>query len=751
MEPSQSHSAGEARFYAHTDDSADEAGWEPLEVHLEEVARQAASCASAFDSREWGRLAGLWHDLGKYHPRFQARLRDDSIRQSHSGAGAVLAMERFKQAGQFLATIIAGHHAGLCNIKDDCRLSFRLEDAAKVEWPGVEGNAPAELLEEKMPAFPAWMRDPLQAEMWTRLLFSALVDADRLCTERFHQRDRPVIRKGSQVSLQELRDRLEAYLTALSNNLDEEARRRPVNLIRARISSACLDAAKLAPGLFSLTVPTGGGKTLAGMRFALHHATQHGQQRVIVVIPYTSIIEQNAREYAKIFGANNVLEHHSNLDVERRRKDHGEAVSDWQDLAAENWDAPVVVTTTVQFFESLFTNHPSRARKLHNIVNSVVILDEVQSLPPEFLRTILDGLKQLTTHYRCTVVLSTATPPALKKRPSMEYGLERVREIVTDPTALAATLRRVTYTWCDPDGPAMEWPALAAELAQHDQVLAVVHRRDDARTLAELLMQQVAEDSVLHLSALMCPAHRVEVLAEVKRRLGANEPCRLISTQLIEAGVDVDFPVVYRALGGLDSVVQAAGRCNREGKRATGRVVVFMAPSNPPPGVPRKGMRATEVMLRADPSLQADDPQVQEEFFRRLYYMSDEDIRGVQQERNAWNFANVAEKFRLIEDGFTSPIVVPWGDSDHLVRELRQASRFGSTDLRDKFRALQPLTVSVYTKAFDQALCAGALIEACEGLHYLSPAHAQHYHKVFGLVIGDDIGVMSPESTIIGR
>jgi CRISPR-associated endonuclease/helicase Cas3 len=737
------------QFFAHSTSNSDRSDWESLPTHLSEVASLAAAFAEEFDSAEWGRLAGLWHDLGKYHPGFQRRLEDPSVTQPHSGAGAWHAKESAPNTALPLAGVIAGHHTGLANWTDGATLRERLDRAGRGEWPDTKPNVPSILLDHAIPAIPGWVNGNFELEFWTRMLFSALVDADRLCTEAFYDPRSVTRRAGARDSIDLLRDRLELELTRITVGLDDEARSRSVNVHRAEVSDSCQSAAAHSPGFFSLTVPTGGGKTLAAMRFALHHAAQYGLRRVIVVIPYTSIIEQNASHYARIFGRNNVLEHHSNLDIDRRQRDVSEDVADWQDLAAENWDAPIIVTTTVQFFESLFTNHPSRARKLHNIVQSVVVLDEVQSLPPDKLLTILDGLKQLVAHYNCSIVLSTATPPALRKRAQFPRGIEHVREIVSDPSALASRLRRVRYEWPLPESPPVEWTALATEVAAQRSALVVTHRRADARVLAKELEALVDKEVVLHLSALMCPSHRLDVLARVRARLERDEPVILVSTTLIEAGVDVDFPVVYRALGGLDSIVQAGGRCNREGRLAAGRVVVFRAPTAPPPGVPRNGLATTELLLASEEDIDADDPVTQERFFTRLYGTMNTDSASIQRERDQLNFATVAEKFRLIEDGFTHSVIVPYGRAMELMGELKEAIKRGDANLRDRFRALQPYTVSIYEKSFNDVLKVGALVEVCDGLHHLREESKRHYDSKYGLVVGDDIGTMNSEALVM--
>ncbi|WP_312915824.1 CRISPR-associated helicase/endonuclease Cas3 [Candidatus Competibacter phosphatis] len=418
--------------------------------------------------------------------------------------------------------------------------------------------------------------------LWIRLLFSCLVDADFLDTEQFMSPEKAGLR-GQYPALAELEPRFEAYMTALTARADDT----PVNQMRALVLDRCRNAAEQMPGLFSLTVPTGGGKTLASLAFALHHARRHGKRRILYVIPYTSIIEQTADVFRGVFGEDAVLEHHSNFDSERE--------TPRSRLACENWDTSLIVTTNVQFFESLFAARPSRTRKLHNILDSVVILDEAQLLPPEFLTPILSTIRELSGHYGVSFVLCTATQPALASQRGFDWrfdGLDDVREIMGDATAvqeLHTSLRRVEVSLpADLHAPT-SWEALAAELATHPRVLCIVDRRDDARLLHGLL-----PTGAVHLSGLMCGQHRADVIAMIKERLVADEPLRVISTQLVEAGVDLDFPVVYRALAGLDSIAQAAGRCNREGRLFNlGRVVVFAPPTEPPAGHLRQlAMRA---------------------------------------------------------------------------------------------------------------------------------------------------------------
>ncbi len=767
-----------AAWYAHSVGGRSESEWEPLFEHLENVAALAERFASRFNAGAYGYLAGLWHDLGKFRPEFQAKLKGERIQVEHAGAGAALVQSLGKPALLPIAFCIAGHHAGLANFKSNTSaidaspsassrkpLLDRLQEGAPV-FESLRAVVPANILAaaaraSSTPEFRGSDGDSRvqcrRIELLTRLLFSALIDADRLATAAFYARfnDEPTHAMLRQDSLDALLERLRRHQERFRP--DDS----PVNTLRLEILNACITAAAMQPGRFTLTAPTGGGKTLSAMRFALEHARRHGLRRVIVVIPYTSIIEQNARVYREIFGAGNVLEHHSNLDEERLREDDSEQETR-RKLAAENWDAPIVVTTSVQFFDSLFSDHPSRCRKLHNIAKSVVILDEVQTLPPEMLPPILEVLGELSSpRIGCSVVLSTATPPALLRRDEMPFGLADARPILPDAADLAERARRVRVVWRADEPTTYE--TLAAELAKRPAVLAIVHRRDDARELAEALTGKLGEEetgaerSVFHLSASMCPKHRLAVLEEIRNRLAAKQPCRVVSTQLVEAGVDLDFPVVYRSLAGLDSLAQAAGRCDREGrlteaKRSAGAIgqewlggelVVFRAPSKPPPGVPRLAEATIANMLaNRDGRLDIFDPAVCERFFELLYGRVDDDKGNrVQMHRTNLDFVTTALTFKMIESP-VRPIVVPWGEGAERIERFRRELS------RENQRALQPFVVQVAPYHFNALVSAGVLERLHERVDVLNGIHANQYDERFGLSTKAD-GVADAEVLVV--
>jgi len=550
------------------------------------------------------------------------------------------------------------------------------------------------------------------------MLFSALVDADFLDTERYMDPDKFASR-NHWPELESLAALFDAHMAALS----AKAEATPINALRAGILRQCREAAQRDPGLFSLTVPTGGGKTLSGMAFALEHARRHEKRRIIHVIPYTSIIEQTANVFRDIFG-DAVIEHHSNAETGPERE------SSASRLACENWDAPIVVTTNVQFFESLFASRTSRCRKLHNIVDSVVILDEAQLLPPEFLQPILDVLNLLTRHYGVTVVLSTATQPALASREYFDAsknlrGLDAVREIIGNPDALYAALDRVHVRLPDNWDQLTDWPHLAEALAANDSTLAIVSTRKDARALWECM-----PEGTLHLSALMCGAHRSRVIDDIKKRLAAGVPTRVVSTQLVEAGVDVDFPVVYRALAGLDSVAQAAGRCNREGRlTGKGEVVVFIPPKPAPPGLLRQGENACRAVLHGV----ADTPLVRTRFaayFERLYHGCELDKAGIcdhlfmaggrlDGNELAVDFRTAAAKFRLIDDEDSVPVVVLYRGSDGRDMQVEQWIALLRRDGLQRWlmRKLQRYIVNLHRREASSLLERGDIEEVLPGLH----------------------------------
>ena len=681
-----------------------------LAEHLREVGDLAADFAYSFGA-DWARVAGRWHDLGKYRPRFQhyirlasgfeadAHIKGEACKAPHSTAGAMYAVDCFGVAGRVLAYLIAGHHAGLADWFGS--LDARLDDPkSRAELDeSLDEHPPADLLDSSdfKPDLRTIPGGKDGFALWVRMLFSALVDADFLDTERYMAPDK-FARRNAWPALSELAPLFDTHMGKLAANADPTL----VNTLRADILSQCRTAAALEPGLFSLTVPTGGGKTLSGMAFALEHARRHGKRRVIHVIPYTSIIEQTANIFRDIFGEA-VIEHHSNAESEPGQETSASR------LACENWDAPVVVTTNVQFFESLFASRTSRCRKLHNLVDAVVILDEAQLLPPEFLQPILDVLNLLTKHYGVTVVLSTATQPALASRDYFDAsqnlrGLENVREIIDDPDALYARLERVKVRlpadWNQPT----DWPQLALSLAAHDSVLAIVNTRRNARALWEAMPQ-----GTLHLSALMCGAHRSQIITDIKARLKTGIPTRVVSTQLVEAGVDVDFPVVYRAVAGLDSIAQAAGRCNREGRLSEkGQVVVFVPPKPAPPGLLRQGADACRDVLHGV----TEQPLARTRFaayFERLYYGCKLDAKGICDDlfmaggkldgrELAVNFRSAAEKFRLIDDEDSAPIVVCYrgqdGKDDRIDQWLATLRRDGPA--RWLMRKLQRFTVTLH-------------------------------------------------------
>ncbi len=669
---------------------------------------------NAKTAEEWGRLAGWWHDLGKFAPEWQNYLKtkadphqdDVSGKVDHSTTGAKHAVAAHPLYGQILAFAIAGHHSGLLDT-DRNGLSCQEQRLLKKDLPKIS-EIPAPLRNSMPPSFPTFLlkairadRDSYSGPFFTRMLFSCLVDADFLATEAFMSPASTSIRNNTpEDALEQIAKRVAAKIQSFGQPAVDDI----VNQQRGKVAHDCASAANQPPGLFTLTVPTGGGKTLSSLHFALKHALLSGQKRVIYVVPFTSIIEQNAEVIRGIVSDlrsdtfTPLIEHHSSLspdkDTEQSR------------LASENWDAPIVITTSVQFFESLFGSKTSRTRKLHNIANAVVILDEAQTLPVNFLTPCLRTLQELTDHYNSTAMLCTATQPAIQHdTDGFPIGLRGCREIIQDTDILFNALKRVEI---EDIGECTD-SVLAARLLETEQALCIVNRRKHAQALFQQL-QNTAD--VYHLSALMCPEHRSLILAKVRKRLLQKQPVRLVSTQLIEAGVDVDFPVVYRALAGIDSIAQAAGRCNRNGKLPQhGKTYIFRPDDNEAEAYFRETAQvAAQVMERHEDLL---GEEAIHQYFDHYYYKQKDrwDEKEILENfrydgRPAfkhcpfrYQFATASKDFKLINDWQVS-VIIPY---DETARTLIDQLRSESIPLhRNLLRGLQRYTVQISPKLLSE-------------------------------------------------
>lgn len=712
-------------YYAHSIDGKPRKEWQKLEDHLKNVAEMASNFSQKFASGDWVWNAGYFHDLGKAADEFQAYLlRENGLDDSeydgtgsgkinHSSAGAAFAMELFGPlSGLIYAYLVAGHHAGLPDYYSSdtgrAALEFRLDE-------GEKNLSRIRLIADEFEInlrpdiqLPSYIKQD-HCHLWIRMIFSCLVDADFLDTEKVMTQDNPKTR-GEYPTVLELKKLFDAHMANMTQKNPENF----INIIRNNILSACRSAANNDSGLFSLSVPTGGGKTLSGMAFALDHAVKKGKERIIYVIPYTSIIEQTATILGDILGAENIVEHHSNLDPEKETQRSR--------LASENWDAPVIITTNVQFFESLYAAKPGRCRKLHNLVNSVVILDEAQLLPPSLLEPCVSVINHLTRHYKVTMVLATATQPALP-------GLDRPCEIIANPVELYEQLKRTQTVFPQDLNVRSSWEEIAENLKKHDQVLCVVNTRRDCFELFRLM-----PEGTIHLSALMCGEHRSAIIQKIKLDLDNGVPLRVISTQLVEAGVDIDFPVVYRAFAGLDSIAQAGGRCNREGKlNQTGKsgiVHVFSPPKPAPMGLLRKGEDTTRELMCL-PEVDLQHPEAFTRYFSLFYSR----VNNTGSQFKDWlvkdvphiHFRTAARSFKMIEES-SQPLFVKYRGSESWMDELRYN---GPT--RRNLRKLQRYSVNVSKTDFEKIKNKGMVEELWPGFWaWLGPYDRDHGLDLFG-------------------
>lgn len=730
-------------YYAHRDGERTQT----VTTHLKAVSQRCGELADAFGAGKQGAWIGLAHDIGKCSAAFQKRLQGGA-KVDHSTAGAVECLKANYNA-LWAAECVAGHHSGLLdfgNPRDPPKtktLWGRIKNALPPHNGIPKYENPIDSADFSFPsAPPGYGKDLFTDSFFIRMLYSCLVDADYLDTEAFMSAGG--VRRGGGESLSAL---LECLMEKKVRPWLEEAehpkpdlnqRQLEILQTRCQILRTCLDGATRPKGLYTLTVPTGGGKTVSSMAFALRHAVQHGMKRIIYVIPYTSIIEQNAKVFREIFGAENVLEHHSNASHENPRtvrnagnqdaaapEKTDKTPSDNADedcgtdgpktrasLAAENWDIPIVVTTAVQFFESLYANRSAKCRKIHNIANSVIVFDEAQMLPVSHLLPCVAAIAELTRNFQSTVLLCTATQPALNQL-FAEYGLYP-EELCPDTARLYERFRRVTYRTIG----TIDADTLAESLRESRQALCIVN----TRKAAQEIYAKLPEEGSFHLSTLMYPAHRRTVLEEIKRRLSENLPCRVVSTSLIEAGVDVDFPEVWRETSGLDSICQAAGRCNREGGRNPEEsvVTVFDGVSHTPELL-KLNIGAAQELLRsgADPG----NPETVTQYFRALYYdykgrenLDVLTVRGKESvqtgvlkafrtgfEGSDMPFATVGESFHMI-DGAAKTVYIPEGDGETLLKRLQEGG-----PNRDLYRKLGQYAVNVYDGQYQGLLSDGSI------------------------------------------
>lgn len=740
-----------ADFYAHTTDGPKDT-WQLLVTHLKAVADLASERAAVFGAAGFAHWAGLMHDIGKFSQAFQRYLETSNGRVDHSTAGAQLIRKLWREQGgqndelfsTLLSYVIAGHHGGLpdggSTSADSGSLLARLEKADIPAFDAWEG----EVEPVAIPIFPKLKLEretaAFSVSFFVRMLYSCLTDADFLDTEAFCDGEK-ASHRGHWPAIRPLADKLKCYMDEMLKGAKPTA----VNKARSEILSHCRHAAAQKPGVFSLTVPTGGGKTLSSLTFALEHARTHGLRRVIYVIPYTSIIEQNADVFRKALGDEAVLEHHCNYIHRDEEREGGDEHRDSRAatrfrLATENWEASLVVTTAVQFFESLFANRSSRCRKLHNIAGSVVILDEAQMLPLPLLQPSVMALRELTNNYKASLVLCTATQPALERSGQLTFGFPEgvIREII--PTDRKKDIfgvfarTKVTHLGLLSDA------QLSDKLQAENQVLCIVNTRNHARQVFETLGR---EDGNYHLSARMYPAHRREVLRKIRDRLDRNLTCRVVSTSLIECGVDVDFPAVYRAVAGLDSIAQAAGRCNREGllQSGPGRVYVFKPETGMPKRAPGFQRRAEVFEMVAGTHDDLFSPEAVSMFFSTLYRFEDLDqkhIMGLLADANrgtpfptSFPFCEIASLYRFIENDMQSVIVEGDEKARELVAQLEHADNISGI-----LRKLQAYTVQVYRTELDQLFEGGVV-----------PVRGQFYVAREGIGYRDDVGLCSDDPT----
>lgn len=710
------------QYLAHKSDDGQE---QALIDHLVGTAKLSSAFASVFGLSDLAYNIGLYHDLGKYSNGFQNRILNDGPKVDHSSAGAKELIRQFPLG----AFCIAGHHAGLMNkgskfSLDDGTLYSRLQKSltGKLDYSAFKNEVQLNINDSTMHTRTIeFCNNDLFSYMFlTRMLFSCLVDADFLDTEGFMTKGN--IERGGFTPLSELYNRYLEYIATF------KPAKNTMNAKRCEILDECLEAAVGKAGVYSLTVPTGGGKTIASLGFALKHAVLHNKSRIIYVIPYTSIIEQTADVFKGILGAENVLEHHMNVDYDKD-EELAELAKERYKLATENWDAPIIVTTNVQFFESLFANKVSRCRKLHNIANSVIIFDEAQMLPSDFLKPCVKVIEELVLKYNTTAVLCTATQPSLETFFSSGVHL---KEICKNVKGLYEFFRRVSYQQDNFD----DIDELVCALNKAERVLCIVN----SKRMAQNIFDKLHKNGRYHLSTFMCPNHRRKVLANIKDRLKEDDvPCRVVATSLVEAGVDLDFPVVYREIAGLDNIIQAAGRCNREGKRdyQDSLVHVFELQDNhvSTPKFIKLPIEVTNSIRQKYDDIAS--VEAIKGYFEELHELRGENLDAkniIARSDASFPFKDIARDFVLISDTGRS-VFIPYDEkSQQLLQQLKAGVRN-----RPLLRAVGQYVVNVYDNQFDKISGQGILYYIDDNVSILMDL--EKYDQEKGLVVDIEDGV----------
>lgn len=695
------------------------------ESHQVGVANLAENFADAFGMGAWGRVLGFFHDKGKERKSFQTYIRKvsgyDPTQKcvgdhKHAYVGGILLHRKYgRSADHLLVNQIVSHHSGLHDYDE-------LDMILGKEIPPEVDEEVQDVAALNKPPFKSLQVSDVHH--LSRLLFSCLVDADYLDTETFMKPEVAALRKGKK-SLEELFPAFEQHISFLW----QKAVPTELNSVRCQVQKQCIKASCSEKGFYSLTVPTGGGKTLSSVLWAIQHAMHHNMNRIIIAIPFTSIIVQTAAVLKQIFGEENVLEHHSDFNVEHINDDE---IRNRMKLATENWDYPIIVTTNVQLFESMFSNKPSACRKLHNMVNSVIILDEVQTLSTDFLQPIVDTLKTYQKLFGVSVLFTTASQPVLSglikgcNQRARFQGIDKIEEIIPEDFFLYEKLRRVRLEF---DNEGKTYDEVAAMLGQYERVLCIVNTRRDAKELYDRLPK---EGVTLHLSRMMCPLHVRETIERIKRALESNtEPViRVIATQLIEAGVDIDFPVVFRQEAGLDSVLQAAGRCNREGRLNMATTYVFsLAKEHPLPSGAMQDANSARLAVKNDVDWFA--PATMTSYFQQLYCRK-ESFDKKEMKRLLYNpkeicFAEAADCFHLISDEGI-PVIVNWRDSMKLVAQMKEQGP--SYQL---MKALSAYQVCVHQSDFLKLVNIGSVEEVIGGLYMITDM--RQYDQKAGLCL----------------